>query len=819
MTDRSHRSHPGQGSRSSKRSSQRRRLPQTTKGRWLAGGSLVLAAVILGGLAGVAFASMIKMPQVDTLADFTPSQITKLLDRGGEPIATFARERRVLIKEGELPELVQNAVLAAEDRNFFQHGGVDAEGVLRAILLNLASGPRSFGGSTVTMQLSRSLFLHPKKLWRRKVEEALLAVEIEKKFSKEQILTLYCNFMYLGHGNYGIQAAAQSFFGKDAAELDAAEAAALVGMLQRPSDYSPYRRPDLVVKRRNYVLRRMREENFLDEATYQEATAQPLEVLPPSREYALAPYFAEEIRKAVEDSHGTQAILEQGLRIESTLDTAMQAAAQRALRDGLRRIDRLKGWRGAVDSIGLGEEPVRLESWSPADYQPGAWNLGVVLAASDREATVQIGEREYRMPASEMRWTRKSKPSALFDPGDVAWFSILPPDESESETGPRRVALEQEPELEGAVLVLESASGAVRAMVGGWNFEGSKFNRATQARRQVGSAFKPFVFGAALESGFTPADTVFDAPVAFPGPTGQVTYSPRNYYRSYYGITTLRRALELSMNVTAVKLQDLVGVERVVDFARRAGIESDLPPYPSLALGAADLSPLELASAYAAIANQGIWVRPYLVERVVTPGGRVLEEHATQARKATEPQVAYLLTRMLEGVVDRGTATAVKSLDLDLAGKTGTTDDYSDAWFVGFTPKYTILSWVGYDQKRKIGRNMTGAEAALPIWRAVVEAGLEEGWLTPDDRFVQPPGITTQAVEYYSGLLAAPGADKVLDEAFLEGTEPVLRFEAALGGVHTLPWYQQRPYYVAKARERMPEQVESWEPILSSWSN
>lgn len=773
-----------------------------------------LAALILVGAAvGVAFASVIRMPRVESIADFTPGQITYLYDSEGELFASFAKERRVLLREGEVPELIQQAVLAAEDRNFLQHGGVDAEGVLRAIVRNFTSGrERAFGGSTITMQLARQLFLSPQKLWRRKIEEAMLAVELEKNFSKEKILTLYCNFMFLGHGNYGMESAARSYFGKPAADLDAAEAASLVGILQRPSAYSPYKRPDLVLSRRNYVLRRMHEEGFLTQEIFDAALARPLEVRRAHRERQLAPYFAEEIRKSVEQRHGEQAVFEQGLQIDTTLDRRIQAAAEKALRKGLSTLDHRTGWRGAHARVELGEDEPYLSSWISVEYRPGAWNEGVVLGFEGPAARLQIGERTYRLLPEGMKWTKRRRPRDILKPGDVAWFRIGDDPESEE------VFLEQEPELEGAVLVLESNTGAVRAMVGGWSFENSKFNRATQARRQVGSAFKAFVYGAALESGFTAADTFFDGPTAFPGPTNEPTYSPRNFYRDYYGIATMRRALELSMNVTAVKVLDLVGVERVLDFARRSGIESDMPPFPSLALGTADLTPLELAAAYASFPNQGIHVQPYLVERIVYPDGRVLEQHATQARKATEPQIAYILTSLLEGVIDRGTGTLVSDFDIDLAGKTGTTDEYSDAWFVGYSPRYTMLTWVGYDLNKSIGRNMTGAEAALPIWKELVATGLEDGWLAQGERFSRPPGLTNLEIEYFTGLVARPEADKTIEEVFIQGTEPVLQYQRDWQNVFVMPWYQQRAHYVAKARERMPEDVEDWTEILEAWA-
>ncbi len=365
--------------------------------------------------------------------------------------------------------------------------------------------------------------------------------------------------------------------------------------------------------------------------------------------------------------------------------------------------------------------------------------------------------------------------------------------------------LEQEPVVEGAALVLESGTGAVRAMVGGWDFGRSKFNRANQALRQAGSSFKPFVYGAALENGFTPADTLFDAPALFPGAEGLPTYSPRNYYRRYYGVLTLRRALELSVNVTAVKLMDLVGAERTIDFARRCGITSPLPPYPSLALGAADLVPLEVAAAYASFANQGVLVKPYLVERVQTGTGSVLERHAPEATKAFEPATAFVLTSMLEGVVDRGTGARLADLPLDIAGKTGTTNDFTDAWFVGYTPRFTLLVWVGYDQKRSLGNKMTGAEAALPIWRELAESGLRDGWLHEGEHFDVPPGVEFRTVEYRTGLAATPAAERTIQEAFLAGSGPDRPYEARWARILDLPWAQQRPFYTAKDRERMPD--------------
>ncbi len=776
----------------------------------------VLVVVAIGAIAGVSLAAVIRVPKVESVADFEPGQITRLFDRDSAEFATFARERRVLIADGEVPDRLEQAVLAAEDANFLQHGGIDIQGVARAMFKNLMQGRYAMGGSTITQQLARNLFLSPEKRWRRKVEEAFLAVELEKRFSKQQIITLYCNLMFMGHNNYGMAAAARSYFGKEVGELSIPEAATLAGIPQRPSAYSPYRRPDLVVNRRNYVLRRMREEGFITPEEFEAAIAEPLEVTTRLPEEEMAPYFAEEIRKYLENRYGSRGLLEQGLQVETTLDTTIQASAEAALRSGLSRLDHLKGYRGPLERLEVEDlEAAELPSWNRLDLRTGRWNRGIVLEASGNTAQVKLGGETFELSAEGIKWTGKSAPRQLLGRGDVAWFRFA---DSEEDGAERQLVLDQEPEVEGAVVVIEAATGAIRAMVGGWDFQRSKFNRVTQARRQAGSSFKPFVLGAALKMGYTPADTLYDAPVAFPGLPDEPPYSPRNYYRQYYGISTLRKSIEDSYNVSMVKLMDLVGAQQVIDFAQSSGIESDLHPYPSLALGAVDLSPLEIAAAYAVFANQGLFVKPYLIESVREPNGGLLEQHTLTAHKAMDPEVAFVLSHTLEGVIDRGTGGSAKRLEAALAGKTGTTDDNADAWFAGFTPRHSILVWVGHDVKKSIGRNMTGATAALPIWIQLVEDGLEDGWINPADEFIAPPGIVFQPIDYHTGMLAGPGAETVIDEAFVAGTEPALPFNARWNRIMELPWYQQLAFYVPKAGERMPDGVADWDPIIQNWA-
>ncbi|MGH9379232.1 MAG: penicillin-binding protein 1A [Thermoanaerobaculia bacterium] len=757
--------------------------------------------MLAGVLVGVAFAAAIRVPKVDQLDEQTLGQVTRLFDRDGELLTSYARERRILLREGEIPEVLQQAVIAAEDRNFFQHGGVDAVGVVRASIANLRSGGRSQGASTLTMQLARGLFLSRQKTWRRKIEEAFLAVELEKTYTKQQILTLYCNLVFVGEGNYGMQAASRYYFGKDVADITVPEAATLAGIVQRPSVYSPYDNPELVVERRGYVLRSMHEEGYIDEERLRKAMDAPLDVV--ERRFddeGPAAYFAEEVRQRLVEEFGSDAVLERGFQVRTTLDRRMQETAHDALRHGLARLDHRRGWRGSIDHLEPAAVEARTRDALPADLSRGRWQQGVVLTTSSAGADVQIDDRRLRLTAEGTEWTGR-RPDQLLKPGDVAWFRLEPPAE---EGGSAVLMLEQLPEHQGAVLILENATGAVRAMVGGWDFDQTKFNRATQARRQVGSAFKPLVYGAALEAGFTPADTLLDAPVAFRGTTADEPYTPRNYDKHFRGILTLQHALENSINVPAVKLLDLVGVQRVIDLARRGGITERLPPYPSLALGSADVTPLEMATAYASFANQGVYVRPYLIELVVDPAGNELQRHHADVRQMTSPQVAAVLVHMMEGTIDRGTGRRAGRLPLALAGKSGTTNDYSDAWFIGFTPTHTVLVWVGYDTKRTLGDGMTGSAAALPIWIEVLETGLEEGWIEEGGAFPDPPGVVRRAVDARSGLLAGEGSGGLVEMSFVEGSEPTRSIDPAWSRVLSLPWFQQMSFYIPKRGERMP---------------
>ncbi len=778
----------------------------------------LLVALLVGALTGVAVAAAIHMPRVDALADYTPSLVTQLYARDGSIFATFARERRVMLKAEQIPAMLQQAVLASEDSNFFHHGGIDALGIARAGLADLRAGKVVEGASTITMQLSRTLFLSRERTWRRKVEEAFLAVELEKNYSKPQLLTLYLNLVNLGHGNYGVEAASRYYFGKPAAKLTLAEAATLVGIIPAPSRYSPYRMPEQVTKNRNRVLRRMLDEGYINRKQHDDAVAQPLLVATQQAEKMFAPYFSEDVRKYLEGKYGATALYEGGMQVRTTLDRQIQEATEKAVRSGLLRLDHRRGWRGPIAHLEARDvDSQELPTWSGGKPVPGRWYQGVVLESAGATARVKIDKDTYTLDAKGITWTRRSTPGSLLKRGDVAWFRLDYPEvkgkkkdeakdakAAETEKAPElKLFLEQEPRMEAAAVVIEHRTGAVRAMVGGWDFDRNKFNRITQARRQVGSAFKPLVYGAALEAGWTPSDTLLDAPTYFRGGDGRMSYRPENYYKKHSGIVTLRRALEQSINVPAVKLWDLVGGRKVIDFAQRCGIRTKLPNYPSISLGAADLIPMELAAAYATIANQGVYMEPKLMERITGSDGQVLEQRFPATYSSTTPATAYVLTHMMEGVIDHGTAYDIHDLPIDIAGKTGTTDDFSDAWFVGYTPRYTILTWIGYDQKRSLGGGMSGAVAALPIWRTIAEEGLKAGWLKKGEEFPVPPGVLVKNVEYYSGLLASSGG-RNFQEAFVAGTEPAREYSSQWSTITSLPWYQQKAFYIPKEGENMP---------------
>ena len=681
---------------------------------------LLLFSVGMGALGGLVFVHTVDLPQVRLLEDYRPDVITEIYGREGSLIGTFALERRILADYEGIPVLLQDAILSVEDRNFWDHWGVDVGGVARAALMDILRWRLTQGASTITQQLSRILFLSPDKRFRRKLEEALLAVQIERHFTKAQIFTLYCNQIYLGSGNYGFQAAARFNFQKDLAELTLPEAALLAGLPQAPSAYAPLRHPERAKRRRNIVLRAMQANGKITAEEAAAALAAPLGLNPQEPGSDLGLYFIEEIRKQLEDRYGKSTVHEQGLRVHTTLDPALQQAAEQAVRFGLHRVDKRRGWRGV--ELNILQDPPRLENGKPATletYRHRDWKRpvragdsvhGLVTQVTRLRAQVKIGDRSATLSPAGFAWTGRTDSRRVLKKGDIVLLKVV-----RIVSGQPRITLDQRPEVQGALVALENHTGRILAMVGGYDFRRSQFNRTTQALRQAGSSFKPYLYTAALLGGFSPFDTVVDEPTVYT--KGLVRpWSPQNYDRRFKGEITLLQALAESRNVPAVKLIDQVGIPKVVSLSEKLGIASPLVPNLPLALGASEVLLLEHTSAFSVFPNDGIRAAPYSIEKVVSYHGALLEEHRPQMAEVLPAPVARLMVSMLREVVRSGTARRVQSLNLPLAGKTGTTNDYSDAAFIGFSPTVTCSVWVGLDNRETLGSREEGARVALPIW-------------------------------------------------------------------------------------------------------
>ena len=760
--------------------------------------ALFVLAAALGILTGVLVAYTGDLPQVSALDEYKPGTITRVLAGDGRVIGEFATQRRVMLKYEEIPPLMRQAILAAEDGEFEHHMGLRPVRLLVTVVRNLVYERRLFyaGASTLTQQLTRKLFLKPEKTLERKVKEVVLALQIEKRYTKPEIFTLYCNQMNLGHGAYGVEAAARVYFGKPVKDLALEEAATIAGILQLPERQSPYVNQKWATQRRNYTLRRMAEEGFITEAQAEAASRKPIVLAGlPGPSNTTAPYFTEEVRQHLERQYGAQALYEFGLSVQTTLDYDLQAAAARALDRGLRDLDKRRGYRRPLKNVAA-------EGTTPGEHRERRWNrpiragdivpavvmevaasnarTGVRSAAKPGQplppgtARLRVGKYEGILEKTGYRWTGRASASDLVKAGDLVEVEVTSVDDA---AGAVVVALEQTPLMEGALLAIDNRTGQIRAMVGGLDFGRSKFNRAVQAPRQVGSAFKPIVIAAAIDRGYTPASLIVDAPASFSVGPGQPPYTPQNYDRKFEGPVTLRRVLEQSRNVPTVKLMEQLTPAQVVGYARRLGFQSPLLPYLSTALGASEATLLEVTSAYSAFPNQGVRMQPYSILNVVASDGTVLEEHRPAAREGIRADTAFVMVSLLKGVVDRGTAAKAASLDWPLAGKTGTVDDNTDAWFVGFDPNITVGVWVGFDLKKPLGRNETGATAALPIWMSFMKAYIDRyGDRANPPVFDAPGNIVFVPVDRSTGVpvdASAPGAQ---NEAFIAGTQPGIGF-------------------------------------------
>lgn len=767
---------------------------------------VVAFAFLLATGAGLWYVWSSNLPYIGELRDYNPPIITEVYSEDDQVIGRFWTEKRIIVSLDQVAEDLKNAFVAAEDDQFFKHRGVDFIGIIRAIIKNQLAGRRKQGASTITQQVARLLLLKSqKKVYRRKVREIILAFQIEKTFTKERILFLYLNQIYLGSGAYGVEAAARTYFGKSALELNLAESSMLGGIYSSPSRYSPLNNFDLAKSRQKFALDQMLEEGFITEAQRKEALETEI-ILDRDKEntFKKSPYFTEYIRRYVEKQYGRDLLYNGGLKIYTTMNLSMQRKAVSALQKGLRELDKREGYRGPLKSIGPEEyETILMEVDEQLQLTPPAEGMivkGIVEEVDDEteKAVILIGSLRCLLPLENMIWARKPNPeiahlyaklkkiSDAIEPGDLILckFEEKVKEETEEENQQEAegaeneegkkpdswiVSLEQEPIVQGALFAMENKTGKVRAMVGGYDFYLSQFDRVNQAKRQPGSAFKPVIYAAALDAGMTPSTVILDTPyVSSLNPEGDI-YKPENYTETFYGPTLFRTSLIKSRNVITTKILRKIGVNTVIDYARRMGIESDLAPDLSLSLGSSGLSLKEMTRAYSVFANDGLLVEPFFIEKIEDREGLIIQENQTYTKEAIPEDTAYVMTDILKGAITEGTGWRAKALNRPAAGKTGTSNDLRDAWFIGYTPGLVTGVWTGYDTMVPMGENETGSRAASPIWLYFMQAALEG---KPVQDFIAPDSVVFAKIDAEKGLLASPYSEKTVFQSFKKGTAP-----------------------------------------------
>lgn len=763
--------------------------------RWIGRALWAFLALTVAGAATLAVSWSVLSRDADSFLTLfalrVPKTITKVLDHDGNVIGIFAEEHRVVIPYGDIPKAFVNALVATEDSDFWSHSGVSARGIMRSGVNFITSfGRRREGASTLTMQLIRTVTAKRQKRLDRKLKEIILARKLEKAYSKKQIMEMYANEVYFGGGRYGIEAAAEFYFGKSAPQLNVEECALLAGLVQNPNWYNPYN-PDPKARaaakaRRNHVLVRMVKEDYLKAQEASLLMDKPIRLARENaREEAVAPYVVEEVRKYLYEKYGREQVLNGGLEVTTTVDSYWQEAANEAVRNGLKVVDRRRGFRKDAVQFVTDPDTTQLNGWKRY-FEAGDNVRGVILAWKGGKAQVRIGKTTLEVPDSAFAWIGKD-PQKLLPRGAAPLFLVKAADDGT----PKTLELDQEPQVEGALMALDPKTGEIRAMVGGYDFNRSKFNRAMQAQRQVGSTMKAFVYGAAFTAGKTPASMVLDVPTRFVNTVDYMTvtlpdgtseykplrggvkpYEPKNYERDFWGPIPIWEALRDSRNVPAVRTLEETGVLNVIDYARKCGLTSSIPPYPSMALGSADLTLKEMVRGYATIANDGLQAPPpFFIKKVVDRNGRVLETHGGAAtEQVLDAQSTYQLIQCLQGVATSGTGAKSNELNWPVAGKTGTTDDHTDAWFLGFSTRVVCGVWVGLDEKKTIFRGADGGKVALPIWVDFMKAALPT---TPKEDFQAPEGMEWADIDRYTGLLATSATvDKVLHLAFKPGTVP-----------------------------------------------
>jgi penicillin-binding protein 1A len=768
-----------------KRARQAQRNPLRTILKWTLWLMLLLMVAFAAATAGIVFYFNEDLPQIATLADYKPPIITSVFADDGRLIGEFYKERRIVLPMEKIPLQVRHAFISAEDSRFYKHPGVDFFGIVRAFFKNIEAGAIVQGGSTITQQVTKSFLLTPERSFERKIKEALLAYKIDKSFSKDDILFLYLNQIYLGHGAYGVAAAAENYFGKTVDNLTLAECAMMAGLPQAPSRYSPFHYPERAKQRQIYVLNRMVEENYISEEQKAQAIKTELDIKPRRNWYLeKVPVYTEEIRRYAEKKYGEQTLYNQGLKIYAAVNIDMQKAATVEIQKGLEDLDRRQGYRGALSKLPADQIESycqnQIAGFKDRPLAAGLRTKGVVISVDDKagKTTVRIGNERGIIPVEDMRWARRpdpdvewyqnrlQRPSQALTVGDVIEV-ILREKEEKAEIWP--LSLAQTPAAQAALLSIEAGTGRVMVMVGGRDFSESQFNRALQSRRQPGSAFKPIIYAAAIDKGYTPATVVIDSPIVFQNAGMEEAWRPKNYGEKFYGPTLVREALAKSRNIVTIKILMDIGVGYVVDYARKLGIESDLYPSLSLALGSSGVSLEELVRAYSVFCNQGLLIDSTYIVKIEDRNGKIIEEPVPKQTKVIEKDTAYIMNSLMEGVVKFGTGVKIRELKRPAAGKTGTTNNLFDAWFVGYTPDIITGVWVGFDQEHSLGEGETGARAAIPIWLGYMQQITKD---QPVRVFQVPEGVTFVKIDADTGLLPIPESKETVFECFKEGTAP-----------------------------------------------
>jgi penicillin-binding protein 1A len=739
---------------------------------------IAFLSILLGISAGGYVAYSMGIPSIEEIKQYKPSGGTKIYADDDVLIGELKVEKGIFVPLSTIPSTMINAVVAVEDSRFWKHKGIDYLAIARAFIKDIIHVELKEGGSTITQQLAKVVFLTPEKTIQRKIREAALAIKIEKNLDKNEILELYLNKIYFGHGAYGVEMASRIYFGKSVKELTLSEAALIAGLIKAPSLYSPFNDLGKARERQRIVLTRMADEGYIKKAESEHALKQPVYLSSTRKGIEANNYFTEYIRKYLEEKYGIDTVYKGTLRVYTTLDRKAQAAAARAMQEGLRDLDKRRGWRGPVDhkkDLNIDREMKTRELSAIVSTSPGDLSTGLVLKVNDKEAIIKARGVIGKLALEDAKWaakviepkTRKSSflknftLPAILKPGDIVKISIR-----SIQGNDIRFMLEQEPEAEGALIAVDQDTGFIRAMIGGYDFVKSDFNRVLYARRQPGSAFKPIIYAAALDHGFTPASIFMDEPVTYPG-GAKGDWSPQNADHKFYGPTTLREALTYSRNVVTVRLVDAVGIGNVLDFARRVGIQGELPRNLTLALGSLSVTPMELALCYSVFANGGMKIKPISIKYITDSSSSIIESNEPEAEEAINPTTAFLITSMMEDVVRHGTGWRAKALGRPVAGKTGTTNEYRDAWFVGYATNLTAAVWVGFDDTTPLGALETGARAASPIWVSFMKNALTA---TPEE-FMVPEGIVTHLIDPATGLLTRDESGGVR-EYFREGTEP-----------------------------------------------